>query len=301
MGKIFKALEKSQHSIENGQDVVDDSIDTKPSPDVHDPVHDQTHNQTHDPIHNPIYNRAARENESEAITINIDPMLVTGLKPQSVEAEQFRRLKNNILFPEKGNPPRCIMITATAPGEGKSFVAANLAISIAQNIDEHVLLLDCDLRSPSIDAMFGFDHIQGLSEYLSEAKPLSSLLVKTFLNKLTLLPSGKIPPNPSELLSSEQMRRLIHEVKLRYTDRYIIIDTPPPYLTSETNAISRQVDGIIIVIKQGKTQKKDVLNLIDIYGKEKILGVVYNFAKKKTGYGYGKHGYGKYGYGVKDA
>ncbi|MCD4721084.1 MAG: polysaccharide biosynthesis tyrosine autokinase [Desulfobacula sp.] len=244
---------------------------------------------------------ATHDNEIENITINIDPMLVTGLKPHSIEAEQFRQLKNNILFPEKGNPPRCIMITATSPGEGKSFVAANLAISIAQNIDEHVLLVDCDLRSPSIDSMFGFNNIQGLSEYLSKAKPLSSLLVKTFLNKLTLLPAGTIPTNPSELLSSEQMRRLIHEVKLRYTDRYIIIDTPPPYLTSETSAISRQVDGIIIVIQQGKTRKKDVLDLIDIYGKEKIIGVVYNFAKKRVGYGYGKYGYGKYGYGVKNA
>ncbi len=297
MGKIFKALEKSQQPGGNDQNSVDD-FNTGTVSDVHvtaidDPVQD--------PIQDLIYNRAAQENASEPITINIDHMLVAGLKPQSIEAEQFRQLKNNILFPEKGDPPRCIMITATSPGEGKSFVAANLAISIAQNIDEHVLLMDCDLRSPSMHSMFGFNNIQGLSEYLSEAKPLSSLLVKTFLNKLTLLPAGKIPPNPSELLSSEQMRRLIHEIKLRYTDRYIIIDTPPPYLTSETNAISRQVDGIIIVIQQGKTQTKDVLNLIDIYGREKILGVVYNFAKKKIGYGHGKYGYGKYGYGVKNA
>ncbi|WP_291463586.1 polysaccharide biosynthesis tyrosine autokinase [Desulfobacula sp.] len=293
MGKIFKALEKSQQSVEKVQRVVD-NFDAE--------IISKSHGQKrYDPAHGPVDDMATHDNEIENITINIDPMLVTGLKPHSIEAEQFRQLKNNILFPEKGNPPRCIMITATSPGEGKSFVAANLAISIAQNIDEHVLLVDCDLRSPSIDSMFGFNNIQGLSEYLSKAKPLSSLLVKTFLNKLTLLPAGTIPTNPSELLSSEQMRRLIHEVKLRYTDRYIIIDTPPPYLTSETSAISRQVDGIIIVIQQGKTRKKDVLDLIDIYGKEKIIGVVYNFAKKRVGYGYGKYGYGKYGYGVKNA
>jgi len=285
LGKIFKALEKSQQSIENDLNVVDN-------------FEVETLSESHGPAG---YDMDVQDNEIEDIIINIDPMLVTGLKPQSIEAEQFRQLKNNILFPEKGNPPRCIMITSTAPGEGKSFVAANLAISIAQSIDEHVLLLDCDLRAPSMHSMFGFNNIQGLSEYLSEAKPLSSLLVKTFLNKLTLLPAGKVPPNPSELLSSEQMRRLIHEIKLRYTDRYIIIDTPPPYLTSETNAISRQVDGIVIVVQQGKSRKKDVLDLIDIYGKEKILGIVYNFAKKKIGHGYGKYGYGEYGYGVKNA
>ncbi|MBC8441404.1 MAG: polysaccharide biosynthesis tyrosine autokinase [Deltaproteobacteria bacterium] len=229
-------------------------------------------------------------------TYYIDPVLVTGLDPQSIEAEQFRLLKNNILFPEKGTPPKSIMITSFSPSEGKSFVAANLAISIAQNIDEYVLLLDCDLRSPSIQPMFGLESNPGLSEYLSKGKPLSSLLVKTFLDKLTILPAGEIPVNPSELLSSDRMKKLIREIKLRYSDRYIIFDTPPPHLTSETNAIARQVDGIVIVIKQGQTRKKDILDLIDIYGKEKILGVVYNFARKRTGYGYG---YGKYGYGSK--
>jgi len=229
-------------------------------------------------------------------------MLVTGLSPQSMESEQFRLLKNSILFPEKGTVPKCIMVTSTAPGDGKSFVAANFAITLSQSIDEYVLLMDCDLRAPSIHSMFGYnDNTQGLSEYLSKAKPLSSLLVKTFMDKLTILPAGEIPHNPSELLSSEQMRRLIHEVKLRYSDRYIIIDTPPPYLTSETSVISRQVDGIVIVIKQGQTRKKDILNVIDIYGKEKILGIVYNFAKKPIGYGYGKYGYGKYGYDIKNA
>ena len=289
MGKIFKALEKSQQSVEPVNNV---ASTFKPET-LSDVQGSNAYGKANEASINEVI--------PEKLIHNIDPMLVTGLKPQSIESEQFRQLKNNILFPEKGNPPRCIMVTATSPGEGKSFVAANLAISIAQNIDEYVLLLDCDLRSPSIDSMFGFNHVQGLSEYLSQSKPLSSVLVKSFLNKLTLLPAGKIPPNPSELLSSEQMKRLIHEVKLRYSDRYIIIDTPPPYLTSETNAISRQVDGIIIVIQQGKTRKKDVLKLIDIYGREKIIGVVYNFAKKRTGYGYGKYGYGKYGYGVKDA
>ncbi len=290
MGKIFNALEKSRQAVQPRQDVAE-GVDAETVLDPHNRSKYDTAN----------HDIPARGSEIDDITIKIDPMLVTGLAPQSIEAEQFRLLKNNILFPEKGNPPKCIMITSASPGEGKSFVAANLAISLSQNIDEHVLLLDCDLRSPTIHSMFGYKDTQGLSEYLSQAKPLSSLLIKTFLDKLTILPAGKIPANPSELLSSEQMRRLIHEVKLRYSDRYIIIDTPPPYLTSETSVISRQVDGIVIVVQQGKTRKKDVLDLIDVYGREKILGVVYNFARKKIGYGYGKYGYGKYGSGVKNA
>ena len=266
MGNIFKASGKSQQGTRTGQNHMDYSMDE------------------------------IRSNYDYVDTYYIDPVLVTGLEPQSIEAEQFRLLKNNILFPEKGTPPKSIMITSFSPCEGKSFVAANLAISIAQNIDEYVLLLDCDLRSPSIHPMFGLKDGPGLSEYLSEGIPLSSLLVKTFLDKLTILTAGEIPANPSELLSSDRMKKLIHEIRSRYSDRYIIFDTPPPHLTSETNAISRQVDGIVIVIQQGKTRKKEVLDLIDIYGKEKILGVVCNFAKKKIGYGYG---YGKYGYGRK--
>ncbi len=282
MGKIFRALEKSQQSVGNSENI-EEKFEAEPLPLFRD-------------------QESVHKTEIETRPVIIDPMLVTGLSPQSMESEQFRHLKNSILFPEKGTVPKCIMVTSTAPGEGKSFVAANLAITLSQSIDEYVLLMDCDLRSPSIHSMFGYnDNTQGLSEYLSKAKPLSSILVKTFMDKLTILPAGEIPHNPSELLSSEQMRRLIHEVRLRYSDRYIVIDTSPPYLTSETSVISRLVDGIVIVIKQGQTRKKDILKIVDIYGKEKILGVVYNFAKKPFGYGYSKYGYGKYGYGIKNA
>lgn len=220
--------------------------------------------------------------------------LITVKDPESVEAEQFRLMKNNILFPEKGIPPKSLMVTSSSPNEGKSFVAANLAISMAQSIDEYVLLMDCDLRSPTIHKTFGLPETGGLSEHLTQAKPLSSLMLRTFIDKLTILPAGSLPSNPSELLSSELMRRLIKEVTLRYSDRYIIIDAPPPYMTSEASALARQVDAIILVIRHGKTRKKDVENIISMYGKEKIFGVVHNFAEKRPGYG---HGYYKYGYG----
>ena len=252
MGTIFKALEKSQQSVGNSENI-EEKFETEPLPLFRDQEN----------VHKTEI--ATRPVTIDPMLFTIDPMLVTGLSPQSMESEQFRLLKNSILFPGKGTVPKCIMVTSMAPGEGKSFVAANLAITLSQSIDEYVLLMDCDLWAPSIHSMFGYnDNLQGLSEYLSKAKPLSSLLVKTFMDKLTILPAGETPPNPSELLASEQMRRLIHEVKSRYSDRYIIIDTPHPYLTSETSVISRQVDGIVIVIKQGQTRKKDILNVIDI-------------------------------------
>ncbi len=221
--------------------------------------------------------------------------LITATKPNSIASEQFRLLKNNILFPEKGTPPRSIMITSPSPNEGKSFVAANLAVSIAKSIDEYVLLMDCDLRSPTIHQMFEMDGNRGLSDYLASGIPLAPLLTRSFLEKLTVLPGGQIPPNPSELLSSEQMRRLLSELKSRYSDRYIIVDAPPPTITSETNAIARIVDGIIIVVRQGMTRKKDVEDIIDIYGRDKILGVIKNFAKERpiSTYRYQQYGYPK--------
>ena len=265
MGKIFKALEKSERINRE----LFAEIEGKRAADNF-----SVHKLSTDP-------EADQEFELPG---NLDSSIVTHLKPHFLEAEQFRILKTTILFPIKGTPPRTIMVTSTAPGEGKSFVSSNMAVSIAKSIDEYVLLMDCDLRLPSLHKRFGFSDIPGLSEYLVEGKPLGSFLRKTSIDKLSLLPAGKPPSNPSELISSDQMRRLIHEVKNRYEDRYIIIDSPPPYLTSEANALARQVDGIIIVIKTGKTKTSDVQNLIDTYGEEKILGVVKNFAEHKRGF-----------------
>ncbi len=260
MGKIFKALEKSEK--ESGRFI-------SSTPEI--------------------------KTSSRPAPLNITEEwdLISVQKPHSLEAEQFRVLKNSLLFPESGNPPRTIMVTSTSHGEGKSFVASNLAVAIASSIDEHVLLVDCDLHNPTIHTMFGLKNNKGLSTFLTQDKSLSSLMKKTFLRKLTVLPGGPPPANPSELISSEQMRRLVNEVKARYDDRYIILDAPPPLITSETNALAKQVEGILLVVKHGYARKDRIQDIIDIYGREKMLGVVYNFAKDKFGLNYSD----KYRYG----
>jgi protein-tyrosine kinase len=291
MGKLFDALEKSRQDTSSG----DAQIPAPQKTGAEKILNTTASDPPHDFVHRPsvIQGSDAKVMDEPKLPKNIHPSIITLVKPHSLEAEQFRLLKNNILFPETGTPPRTIMITSPSPDEGKSFVSANLAVSIAKSIDEYVLLMDCDLRAPSLHQLFNIRDGQGLSDHLSRGKPLSALLKKTFINKLTLLPGGTIPPNPSELLSSEQMRNLLDEVKSRYADRYVIIDTPPPYITSETNAMARIVDGIIIVIRYGKTRKKEVEDIIDIYGKEKILGVIKNFSKKQpvSDYRYRHYGY----------
>jgi len=223
---------------------------------------------------------------------NIDGNLVMLLRPRSFEAEQFRILRTNLLFPESGKAPRSIMVTSAVPGEGKSFISLNLAISIAQNVDnKYALLIDCDMHSPCIHKRFGFnDSPPGLSEHLSEDIPLSSLILKTGISRLSILPGGKPPPNPSELLSSEKMSALLKDVQSRYNDRYTVIDSPPPKLTAETGVIAKQVDGVLLVVKYGSTPRKEVAELIDILGKDRILGIITNWADTRITYRmYRKH------------
>ncbi|MFO7713468.1 CpsD/CapB family tyrosine-protein kinase [Desulfosarcina sp.] len=229
----------------------------------------------------------------------IDPNLIVYHDPSCAEAEIFKILRNNILFPREGAPPPSIMVTSAVPGDGKSFVAANLAVSIAQGVEEHVLLMDCDMRRSSIHRSFGFDdRVPGLCEYLSKGVELSALLKKTVVDKLTILPGGSTPDNPSELLSSQAMKQLLEQAKNRYHDRFIIVDSPPPQLTAETTALAKYVDGIIIVVRAGKTPKDLVKNLAEKLGREKLLGVVLNGYKVPATerYGYGRYKAYKNGY-----
>ena len=227
---------------------------------------------------------------------------VSLVDPHSYEAEQFKMLRNTILFPVAGVAPQSILVTSPLPAEGKSFVSANLAVSIAMNVNKHVLLIDCDLRKPDLHRVFGVGDVPGLSDYLAERRSLDSLLLKTTVEKLTLLPGGPVPPNPSELASSERMSAMLEEVKYRYQDRLIVIDSPPPGLAAETSFLARQVDGILLVVKYGKTPKEDVEDLMVTVGSDKILGVVINYLDMPMSrrYGYGKYGkYGRYGRGKK--
>jgi exopolysaccharide/PEP-CTERM locus tyrosine autokinase len=230
----------------------------------------------------------------------VDKNLVTLLQPQSFEAEQFKILRTNILYPLEGKSPRSMMVTSSLPGEGKTFVAANLAVSIALNINKHVLLIDCDLRKPELHRRFGFKDAPGLSNYLLEHTPLENLLLKTEVNRLTILPGGPPPENPSELMSSERMAALIEEVQNRYEDRLIVIDSPPPALTAETGVLARLVDGIILVVRYGKTPRERVSDLVDSVGADKIIGSVFNQVDAGVAKYYGYKKYGAYGYGKKD-
>jgi protein-tyrosine kinase len=219
--------------------------------------------------------------------------LVTFHTPQSIEADLFKVLRTNLLFPAEGTPPKSILVTSAVPGDGKSFVSSNLAISIAQGIEEFVLLVDCDIRRPSLHTYFGFGKVNGLSSYLDGSDPIEKLLLKSPISKLSILPGGRPPRNPTELLSSRKMRGLLDEITRRYDDRYIIIDSPPPSMAAEVTAIAQSVDGVILVVRSGKTPRQAVHDTVERIGKAKILGIVLNQAEQsvKKYYGYDKSYY----------
>jgi len=202
--------------------------------------------------------------------------LVTLSAPDSADAECFRVLRGQILFQREKPVPRFIQVTSALPGEGKTYVAANLAVMLALSIDEHVVAIDTDLRRPRLHHLFGYRSVRGLHDYLLGNARLEDLIVKSGLDKLSLLPAGKIARNATELLSSNMMATFLDEVKEKFKDQFVIIDSPPCQIASETKSLANLVDGTIFVVMARKTPRKEIEKAIDNLGKEKILGVVFN-------------------------
>jgi exopolysaccharide/PEP-CTERM locus tyrosine autokinase len=226
--------------------------------------------------------------------------LQTVFASEFVAAEQFRKLRTHIIKMDSVRSTKTIMVTSSIQGEGKSFVATNLAIGFAQDFHLYSLLVDCDLRNPSLGPRFGVQHQRGIADYLIGHEDLSRFLIKTNLDKLSLLPSGSMQGNPAELMGSFQMASLVKELKSRYNDRFIIFDSTPLLVTSEAEILAKLVDGVIMVVRAGKTPRETVEHAVQMLGKDKIIGMVLNDVEFKSSglfsrY-FGSAGY-YYGYG----
>lgn len=214
--------------------------------------------------------------------IVLDNKMVSFFEPSSIAAEQFRKLRTYIIKPGIESSPRTILVTSAMEGEGKSLVAINLAITIATELHSHALLVDCDLRNPSLSGLFGFHEARGLSDYLVGESGLPELLVKTSVDKLSLLPAGALQENPTELIGSNKMKSLVADLKTRYADRYIILDSTPLLATTESSILTEMVDGILFVIKSGETPREFVQQALKLLDKKKIIGAVLNNLEFKT-------------------
>jgi protein-tyrosine kinase len=202
--------------------------------------------------------------------------LVMLSSPDSADAENFKLLRAQILFSRDRQVPRCILVTSTFPGEGKTFVASNLAVTIAMSVDEYVLLVDADMRKAMIHRVFGLRNVRGLHDYLTGTPGFEELIVKTGVQKLSILPAGTMPRNPAELLSSNAMARFLVEAKERNKNRFIIIDSPPTHITAEVKFLVQFVDAVIFVVMANKAPKRDVQKAIEALGRDKIFGIVFN-------------------------
>ncbi len=202
--------------------------------------------------------------------------LVTINQPDSPVAEEYRRLKSMLLRETKEDFLNTIMVTSSVESEGKTMTAINLAVTLAQEIDHTVLLIDADLRKSMIHTNLEISNEKGLTDYLTKDMDISEILVKTGIGKLTVVPAGKPVDNPVELLASDKMKGLIKELKQRYMDRYIIIDTPPILSCAEGIAIGSYVDGVLFVVKEGNAKEKTVKTALNVLKDLNILGVVFN-------------------------
>ena len=207
---------------------------------------------------------------------DVDPRLVAAVAPQSLAAEQFRLLRTRVTRAENGRPCRAIIVTSPNKGDGKSLTAANLALTMAQDSQQRVLLLDGDLRRPSLHALFGIADTPGLTDVLMGGATLDEALVLLPEHRLTVLPSGLIPTHPAELLGSAGMRRVLDTLRTRF-DR-ILIDMPPVAPLADVAIASPMADGVLMIVRAGVTPKPAIERALAGIDGVKVLGLVLNDA-----------------------
>lgn len=201
--------------------------------------------------------------------------------PKSYYAEAFRTIKTNIKYSSADKHKKVLLVTSTEAGEGKSTISSNLALSLSQD-NKKVIIIDGDLRKPSVHKQFKISGTVGLTELLIGEKSINDIKhkINPYLDAIT---SGHIPPNPAELLASEEMEKLIEKLREEYD--YVIIDTNPIGLVADAQILSSKVDGVILVARYEKTKKENLLSckkMIDQVGGNTI-GVVLNGIDEKRG------------------
>jgi protein-tyrosine kinase len=211
--------------------------------------------------------------------------LVSLQDPKSPFAEAYRTLRTNIQFASFNKELKSLLITSSDPGEGKTTTIANLAIVMAQ-AGQRVLLIDADLRKPTLHLRFSVTNEAGLSHVLMKQITSKEAIQPVAIEGIHVMTSGRIPPNPSELLNSPQMKKLLELVKERYD--MILIDTPPLLPVTDAQVLSRQVDGVLLVVSSGKVlaeHVKKAKNLLEHVGAN-IVGIILNNKKVSVSHYY---------------
>lgn len=206
--------------------------------------------------------------------------LIANTNPRSPISEQYRTVRTNLQFASVDNEIRSLLLTSAGPGEGKSMTTANLAVVYAQQ-GKSVLLVDADLRKPTIHYTFRLDNLHGLSNVLVGETSLEEAIETSDITNLDVISCGPIPPNPSELLGSRRMQAFIESAKQKYD--MVIFDMPPVLAVTDAKILSNYVDGAILVVRSKKTENdaaKQALEALESVHAN-VLGVVLNDRDKK--------------------
>jgi len=215
--------------------------------------------------------------------------LITQQDPKSHISEQYRTIRTNIQFASVDKELTTIVVTSSGPAEGKSTTVANLAVVFAQQ-GKQVLLIDSDLRKPTVHYTFNVSNTKGLTNVLTKQSALGEVVQPSMQENLSLLTSGPIPPNPAELLSSKAMEELIKEASATYD--MVLFDSPPLLAVTDGQILASKCDGTLLIVSSGKTEieqaikAKDLLNSVN----SQLLGVILNNKKLKNPHYYSYYG-----------
>lgn len=253
-----------------------------------------------------IATSASNPSVSRSIQIDLQRLATMGMVtpelPRSAIAEEFRLIKRPLLRNavstgpgaiDKGN---LIMVTSALPGEGKSFTAINLAISMAMELDYTVLLVDADVSRPSVLRHLGLPQSRGLMDALAgEVDDLGEVLLRTNIEKLSILPAGMPHQRATELLASESMSQLLAQIARRYPDRIVVFDSPPVLVTTEARVLATLMGQVVVVVEAERTSHGSVRQALATLEACPVKLMVLNKSRQRASGSY--YGYG-YGYGA---
>jgi capsular exopolysaccharide synthesis family protein len=207
--------------------------------------------------------------------------LVTIADPRSPVSEAYRTLRTNIQFSSLDRPVRTLLVTSTSAAEGKSTTIANLAVTFA-SAGNQVVLVDSDLRRPSLDGLFGLNNAKGLTSIMLDDSDPTLVLQTTRVDRLRVLTSGPLPPNPSELLGSQRLDRILKT--LSESADLVLLDCPPIIAVTDAAVLARKVDAVLLVVNAGKTRREHAARARQLLDKvnANVLGVVLNNAQTDT-------------------
>jgi protein-tyrosine kinase len=233
----------------------------------------------------------------EMATAQLREKRVIAAVEDSMFNEAYRMLRTQVLQRLRENNWNVLAVTSASKGEGKTLTAVNLAISLAKEVDQTVLLIDADLRNPTVHEYLGLRQEPGLGNFLTGGSTVELMLLHPDVGRLVVVPGGKPLDNSAGMLSSPKMHDLVREVKSRYIERIVIFDLPPVLATADVLAFAPFVDAVLLVVEEGKTSKEELQRAAELLGNIPIMGTVLN----KSQWSDAAVAAGKYGHPAADA